>query len=228
MTRFVNFGVPLYMKKEPRKLSIEEANKIILEKVPMDERLKSVYLPMIAMDCSLYILRECLDRIRDMQLSNTKKPYRELRECDENYCNDNYRAMQPDLFRKFTEQTKELYEIWSRDFIIFNFQYQQALLNVGCNVGAELAMIIALACMVKRINKYVIDLDRKFSNRISELIGKGINYQTSDNGYSLRIIKAVDSLLTIFGVPTDISTDNTDLAMRVFNNKLKCTNVWEE
>ena len=228
MSRFINVGIPMYgVHKEPKKLSVEEANKIILEKVPMEERLKSVYHPMIAMDCSLYILRECLAQIRNMGSSKTKKPYRELMECNENYCKDNYRAMQPTLFKKFTEQTKELYKIWGTDFIIFRLQYSQALLSKNIEVSQQVAMIAALACVVKRINMYVVSLDRSFSNRISELLGKGITYQTSDNGYSLRIIKAVDSLLEVLGVPY-IDTAQTELAIKVLDVKLKGTNIWEE
>lgn len=228
MSKFINLGAPMYaVSKAPKKLSVEEANKIILEKVPMEERLKSVYHPMIAMDCSLYILRECLTQIRTMGSSKTKKPYRELMECDKSYCNDNYRAMQPTLFKKFTEKTKELYKIWGTDFIIFRLQYSQALLNDNIEVNQQVAMIAALACVVKRINMYVVNLDRSFSNRISELLGKGIHYQTSDNGYSLRIIKAVDDLLEVLGVPY-IETTQTELAMKVLDVKLKGTNIWEE
>lgn len=228
MSKFVNLGAPMYVvSKAPKKLSIEEANKIILDKVPMEERLKSVYHPMIAMDCSLYILRECLAQIRTMGSSKTKKPYRELIECDKSYCNDNYHAMQPTLFKKFTEQTKELYKIWSNDFVIFRIQYSQALFNKNIEVSKQVAMIAALACVVKRINMYVVSLDRSFSNRISELLGKGITYQTSDNGYSLRIIKAVDDLLEVLGVPY-IETTHTELAMKVLDVKLKATNIWEK
>lgn len=228
MSKFVNLGAPMYVvSKAPKKLSVEEANKIILEKVPMEERLKSVYYPMIAMDCPLYILRECLAQIRTMGSSKTKKHYRELIECDKSYCNDNYHAMQPILFKKFTEQTKELYKIWSNDFVIFRIQYSQALLSKNINVNSQVAMIAALACVVKRINMYVVNLDRSFSNRISELLGKGITYQTSDNGYSLRIIKAIDDLLEVLGVPY-IETTHTELAMKVLDVKLKGTNVWEE
>lgn len=228
MRKFINVGVPMFCtQKEQKKLSVEEANKIILEKVPMEERLKSVYYPMIAMDCSLYILRECLEQIRNMGSSKTKNTYRELMECAKNYCNDNYSAMQPALFKKFTEQTEELYKIWSTDFGIFRIQYSQALYNKNINVSSQIAMIATLACVVKRINIYVVNLDRSFSNRISELLGKGITYQTSDNGYSLRIIKAIDALLEVLGVPY-IETTNTELAMKVLDVKLKATKIWEE
>lgn len=228
ISKFINLGVPMYgIAKTPKKLSVEEANKIILEKVPIEERLKSVYHPMIAMDCSIYILRECLAQIRTMGSSKTKKPYRELMECDKRYCNDNYHAMQPTLFKKFTEQTKELYKIWSNDFVIFRFQYSQALLSKNIEVSKQVAMIAALACVVKRINMYVVSLDRSFSNRISELLGKGITYQTSDNGYSIRLIKAVDALLEVLGVPY-IETTQTELAIKVLDVKLKGTNIWEE
>lgn len=228
ISKLINLGFPMYdIAKTPKKLSVEEANKIILEKVPIEERLKSVYHPMIAMDCSIYILRECLAQIRTMGSSKTKKPYRELMECDKIYCNDNYHAMQPTLFKKFTEQTKELYKIWSNDFVIFRFQYSQALLSKNIEVSKQVAMIAALACVVKRINMYVVSLDRSFSNRISELLGKGITYQTSDNGYSIRLIKAVDALLEVLGVPY-IETTQTELAMKVLDVKLKGTNIWEE
>lgn len=43
-----------------KKLSVEEMNKIVLEKIPLEERLRAVYLPIIAMDCACYLSEDLL------------------------------------------------------------------------------------------------------------------------------------------------------------------------
>lgn len=211
-----------------KKLSVEECNKIILEKVPLEDRLKSVYHPMIAMDCSLYILRDCLAQIRTLGYQKTKKVYRELLECDKLYSSDTYRAMQPKLYNEFTEKTKELYKLWSQDFFLFQLQYFQIIRNLGVEITKQEALVIALAYLAKRINQYVITLDRKFSELLSSYIGMGIVYQTSDNSYSLKIIEAVDRLLEVFNVPTDITNAQVELSIKIFDTKLREVVVWEK
>lgn len=229
MKKILNNGAGIFLPITQRKrLSIEECNKIILEKVPLEDRLKSVYHPMIAMNCSLYILRDCLAQMRTLGRQKTKRACRELLECDKFYSSDTYRAMRPELYRKFTEKTKELYELWSKNFFLLQLQYFQLIRNLGIEINEQEALAIALVYIVKRINKYVITLDRKFSALLSSYIGMDITYQTSDNSYSLKIIKAADSLLGVFNVPTDLTNSQVELAMKIFDVKLKDVVVWEE
>lgn len=177
-----------------RKLSVEEMNKIILEKIPLEERLRAVYIPIIVMDCACYLSEDLLTILRTLRLDDTKKTSRIIRSCVEGYRNDNYRVMRSDLYQDLSNSTKEFYNSLSRDIIIYQIQYQQAMLDKGLRFGIEVEKLIAIAYIVRELVRFVLELDRNFSKRMSDLLGKEINYTTEDNHYCLEMIKALNGL----------------------------------
>lgn len=203
-----------------RKLSVEEMNKIILEKIPLEERLRAVYLPIIVMDCACYLSEDLLTILRTLRLDDTKKTSRTIRSCVEGYRKDNHRIMCSDLYQDLSNSTKELYNSLSRDIIIWQVQYQQAMLDGGLRVGIEVGKLIAVAYIVRELVRFVLELDRNFSKRVSDLLGKEISYTTEDNHYCLEMIKALDGLFGILKVPGYLRTNQTDMAFRVFKNKV--------
>lgn len=208
-----------------KKLSVEEMNKIILEKVPLEERLRAVYLPIIAMDCACYLSEDLLTILRTLRLDDTKKTSRVIRSCVEGYRSDNCYIMRSDLYKDLSNSTKEFYNSLSRDIFIYQLQYRQAMLNLNLNLSLEVEELVAVAYIVRELVRFVIELDRKFSKRMSDLLGKGINYTTEDNHYCLEMIKALNGLFVILKVPGDLRTEQTDMAFRVFKNKLNSVKI---
>lgn len=208
-----------------RKLSVEEMNKIILEKIPLEERLRAVYIPIIVMDCACYLSEDLLTILRTLRLDDTKKTSRTIRSCVEGYRNDNYRVMRSDLYQDLSNSTKEFYNSLSRDIIIYQIQYQQAMLDKGLRFGIEVEKLIAITYIVRELVRFVLELDRNFSKRISDLLGKEINYTTEDNHYCLEMIKALNGLFDILKVPGDLRTNQTDMAFRVFKNKVNSIKI---
>lgn len=208
-----------------RRLSAEEMNKIILEKVPLKERLRAVYLPIIAMDCACYLAEDLLTLMATLRLDITKKISRTIRSCVEGYRNDNWRVMRSDLYKSLSNATKEFYTSLSRDMIIYQIQYQQAMLDRKLPLKTQIAKMVAMSYIIRELVRFVVTLDRDFSKRVSDLLGKDVNYATEDNRYCLEIDKALNELLSIFGVPHDLSTYQTDMAFKVFKNKLYAIEV---
>ena len=208
-----------------RKLSVEEMNKIILEKIPLEERLRAVYIPIIVMDCACYLSEDLLTILRTLRLDDTKKTSRTIRSCVEGYRNDNYRVMRSDLYQDLSNSTKEFYNSLSRDIIIYQIQYQQAMLDKGLRFGIEVEKLIAVAYIVRELVRFVLELDRNFSKRMSDLLGKEINYTTEDNHYCLEMIKALNGLFDILKVPGYLRTNQTDMAFRVFKNKVNSIKI---
>lgn len=208
-----------------KKLSVEEMNKIILEKIPLEERLRAVYLPIITMDCACYLSEDLLTILRILRLNDTKKTSRVIRECVEGYRRDNYQVMRSDLYQDLSNSTKEFYNSLSRDILIYQLQYRQALLNCKLNLDLEVEKLVAVAYIVRELVRFVLELDRKFSKRMSDLLGKGINYTTEDNYYCLELIKALNGLFSTLKVPDYLRTDQTDMAFRVFKNKLNSVKI---
>lgn len=208
-----------------RKLSVEEMNRIILEKIPLEERLRAVYIPIIVMDCACYLSEDLLTILRTLRLDDTKKTSRTIRSCVEGYRNDNYRIMRSDLYQDLSNSTKEFYNSLSRDIIIYQIQYQQAMLDKGLRFGIEVEKLIAIAYIVRELVRFVLELDRNFSKRMSDLLGKEINYTTEDNHYCLEMIRALNGFFDILKVPGYLRTNQTDMAFRVFKNKVNSIKI---
>lgn len=208
-----------------KKLSVEEMNKIILEKIPLEERLRAVYLPIIVMDCACYLSEDLLTILRTLRLDDTKKTSRVIRSCVEGYRTDNYRVMRSDLYQELSNSTKEFYNSLSQDMLIYQIQYRQAMLNRKLTFGVEVEKLVAVAYIVRELVHFVLELDRKFSKRMSDLLGKDITYTTEDNHYCLEMIKALNGLFVVLKVPSDLRTEQTDMAFRVFKNRLNSVRV---
>lgn len=208
-----------------RKLSVEEMNKIILEKIPLEERLRAVYIPIIAMDCACYLSEDLLTILRTLRLDNTKKTSRVIRECIEGYRKDNYYVMHSDLYQDLSNSTKEFYNSLSWDMTIYQLQYRQAMLDRKLSLSSEVEQLVSVAYIVRELVQFVLELDRQFSKRMSDLLGKNINYTTEDNHYCLDMVKALNGLFSVLKVPGDLRTDQTDNALRVFKNKLNSVEV---
>ena len=208
-----------------RKLSVEEMNKVILEKIPLEERLRAVYLPIIAMDCACYLSEDLLTILRTLRLDATKKTSRVIRSCVEGYRNDNYRVMHSDLYQDLSNSTKEFYNSLSRDMMIYQLQYRQAMLDRKLSLGLEVEQLVSVAYIVREIVLFVLELDRQFSKKMSDLLGKNINYTTEDNHYCLDMVKALNGLFSVLKVPGDLRTNQTDMALRVFKNRLNSVKI---
>lgn len=208
-----------------KRLSVEEMNKILLEKIPLEERLRAVYLPIIAMDCACYLAEDLLAALRELRLENTKKVSRAIRGCIEGYRKDNLHAMRSDLYRSLSESTKDCYQWLSRDMTIYQLQYQQALLDRNLRFGLEAEKLVATAYVIRELVGLVLELDRSFSEGISDLLGKEINYVTEDNRYCLDMRKALNELFKVLNVPDDLRTVQTDMALKVFRNRLNSISI---
>lgn len=220
----IDFKIPpiFPQREQPRKLSVEEMNKIVLEKIPLEERLRSVYFPIIAMDCVCYLVDDLLPILKEQRKYDTRKNSRGLRACSEGYRKDNYNVMGSDLYKNLIDTTRECYNSLDMSMYIYRLQYRQALLNRKMHLDTlEEENIMTYSYIIRDIARYVIELDREFSKRISDLLGKDIHYTTEDNGHCKNLIAEANKLLDLLDVPKDLSTPNTILALNIFKNKLK-------
>ena len=95
------------------------------------------------------------------------------------------------------------------------------MLNRKLNLGLEVEQLVSVAYIVREIVQFVLELDRQFSKRMSDLLGKSINYTTKDNHYCLDMVKALNGLFSVLKVPGDLRTNQTDMAFRVFKKQIK-------
>lgn len=210
--------------RSTRKMSTEEMNKLVLERVPLEERLRAVYLPIIAMDCACYLADDLLVVMGKAQLDSTKKISRTLRSSVEGYRSDNQRVMRSDLYKNLTNSTRGFYNSLSQDMLVHQIQYQQALLDRKLYFTEGVTKIVALSYIVRKIVRFVLELDRDFSKRISDLLGKEVTYTTEDNHHCVAMENALSQMLKVLDFENvgldSLETYQTDMSFKVFKNKL--------
>lgn len=206
---------------QQRKMSAEEMNQLLLQKVPFKERMDAVYIPIIAQDCACYLCEDVIRLLRELKMSETKKSCRELDTCIREYREGNRKAMTFELFEDLQKKSKDVYEWIATDMFIYILQYTQTLYNKGFKTfNQQQLKVISEAYVVRQILTYVIQLDRDFSKKISSFLPIEVHYHTEDNGYSVRMIKALTDIFKAFKTPDDLDSTNIQLSYKVFQNRM--------
>lgn len=208
---------------QKRQLSVDEMNQLLLEKVPFKERMDAVYIPMVAQDCACYLCEDVIRMLRELKMSRTRKVCRELDTSIKEYRDSIRQEMRlhDGLFDDMQEKSKAVYNWIGQDTHIHILQYTQELYNRGVDLGAEINRVISEAYVVRKILRYVLQLDRDFSAKISSYLPLDVHYQTYDNKYCVRMDKALTSLFKEFNTPDPLDSANIQLSYKVFQNRLR-------
>lgn len=209
-----------------KRLTEEEANNLVLDKIPFEERMRSVYHPLFVIDCALYAIEDITTLLVEMQKSSTKKDCRKIKENVASYQRDNYRVMQSSLYNDIQERSKKFYEEIMLSLYIFQLQYQQQLLKRGICLTKDVEALIAKCFLARELLMFAQKLDKDFSNRMSELLGTTITYTTEENPYCGNIINALEGIIKTLGSPLDLHSSELDTCIKVFSNKVKEIRVW--
>lgn len=201
-------------------------NKLILERVPLEERLKAVYLPVAVMDCSCYIADELLGYLKLSGKDCTKKGSRLIKSSVEQYRKDNYSVMRAKLYADLSDKTRKFYESIIRDFQMYKLQYRQELLNRNISAnGLETAIVMTY--ILKELVNYSLELDRDYAAKISSYIGNELHYRVEANQNCLNIIAGADSILTSLELPLSINSGNIELSYKIFKNNILSVKIWK-
>lgn len=208
---------------QKRKLSVDEMNQLLLEKVPFKERMDAVYIPIVAQDCACYLCEDVIRMLRELKMSCTRKACRELDTSIKEYRDDNRRVMgiHDGLFDDVQKKSKAVYDWISQDMYIHIIQYTHELYHRGIDLGTEVTKVISEAYVVRKILRYVIQLDRDFSTKLSSYLPLDVHYQTYDNKYCVRMDKALTSLFKEFNTPDPLDSANIQISYKVFQNRLR-------
>lgn len=210
-------------KVQQRQMSVDEMNQLLLEKVPFKERMDAVYIPIVAQDCACYLCEDVIRMLRELKMSCTRKSCRELDTSIKEYRDANRRAMNihAGLFEDMQRKSKAVYDWIGQDMYIHVLQYSQELYNRGVDLGPVVTKVISEAYVVRKILRYVLQLDRDFSAKISSYLPFDVKYQTDDNEYCVRMDKALTSLFEEFNTPDPLDSVNIQLSYQIFQNRLK-------
>lgn len=154
-------------KVQQRQMSVDEMNQLLLEKVPFKERMDAVYIPIVAQDCACYLCEDVIRMLRELKMSCTRKSCRELDTSIKEYRDANRRAMNihAGLFEDMQRKSKAVYDWIGQDMYIHVLQYSQELYNRGVDLGPVVTKVISEAYVVRKILRYVLQLDRDFLSK---------------------------------------------------------------
>lgn len=203
-----------------RKLSAAEANKIIFERIPLDRRMAATYHPIIVMDCACYIADSLFALLKEKRIRTTLPYTRRLKAEINKYRSENRVVMHSDLYADFSQHTIDIYKWMYNDILIYQQSYIQEVLKRGIRTTNEMKTTIAQLYIIRTLTQYVIALDRKFSQEMSDILGKQIHYTTEDNKRCLGIIKAANEMLSFLNIPLDLHSEFTDRSYKVLKNKV--------
>lgn len=208
-----------------KRLSENEMFQIVLERVPLEERLKSVYVPIIAMGCALYLVEDLLSLLRTVKFDKTKKSSRIITEASKNYVRSNNTVMTKELQDILKEKVDTFYSGVSKDLTILGLQYAQALLDKGLQKPSSESMILNYAYTIKVVVSLITRMDREFSKRISDILGKDIVYKTEDDGNCIRLLEGIDKLILSLDAPLELDSSRIELATKIVTIKLNNLNI---
>lgn len=216
--------LPLNRQQE---LKVNSIANLIAERVPLEQRLRSVYIPITATDVAFYLWEDLERQLITAKVSVMRPMTRKMRFIISDYRKKISDVMQTPLYKSLSGKTRELYDSITMHNLVCRLQYQQALLDRGISITPTLRNIVATAYQIRDVMKYVIEVDREFTKMISDFLGPDVPYYTQDNQHSLDTIKCCEQLMGILGVPTDLKSTQTELAMKVLKNKINELKLWE-
>ena len=208
------------------KLTEKEANRIVLEKIPFEERMKSVYYPLFTIDCASYVIEDIMTDIVSLGKSCTKPAYRVLKKNIQEYQKANMEVMKSDLYNSIRKYTREFYQEIYMSLFIFQMQYQQELLRRKIYLDKFIEALTAKCFLARELIRYSQSLDKQFSKRMSSPLGVNIVYVTEENTYCSYIISSLEDLIKALGSPTALESPTMIDSLKAFGNKLNKLRVW--
>ena len=202
------------------KLTKEEFTRVMAAKVPLELRLKSVYIPIILMHPICDIVNVVLDKFAELKRGETKAVCRKTRECIKTYEDGNMHVMPWNLYIRLGEMGNEFLSNLGKYLEISQYTYLNRILNVELTTRTvERAMCVCY--VILDMLKYILQYERESSKEIQRLIGKEITYVTEDNPFVLELMKYIFEILGTYKAPKSISDTNTQLSYRIFKAQVE-------
>ena len=193
----------------------------IMQEIPLEDRLNSVYVPLSCMNIAKYIFEQNLiPCFRDeLHIDATKQITRKMREAFKDYYCENNKTMTFDLQKKFESATKEIYERMLTDFYLLKLQYSQCLINID-SIPENMHSSITYTYMMYEILKIAKRTVESFADRYS--ITKGIGFEHFDKNMHEVYMLCLTLIRDIFHIPyyANITSYQIEMCYKVYQNKI--------
>lgn len=206
------------MKRLP---PIKEVMSRIMEEIPLEDRLNSVYVPLSCMNIAKYIFEQNLIPCfrNELRIDATKQITRKMREAFKDYYYENNKIMTFDLQKKFESATKEIYEQMLTDFYLLKLQYSQCLINID-SIPENMHSSITYTYMMYEILEIAKRTVESFADRYS--VTKGIGFKHFDKNMHEVYMLCRTLIRDIFHIPfyANITSYQIEMCYKVYQNKI--------
>ena len=207
-------------------ISVEEMNRILYEKVPLEDRLRSVYVPLTLMLCIGRMIDGLTTLMRLMRRDEPKEFYRGIKSVMESMEKEYIQTMNERLYSFIKRYADNFFLAFMDDFVVYQLSYINLLKE---NYDEDFRSIGARAYILKVFTKYVIQYDRDSTKMIQKYIGNAFHYVTQDDKNCTRILELVDTFFSKFGMDPNLASNNTEMSYNVFRNRVKNIKYkWED
>lgn len=193
----------------------------IMEEIPLEDSLNSVYVPLSCMNIAKYIFEQNLiPCFRDeLRINATKQITRKMREAFKGYYYENNKIMTFDLQKKFESATKEIYEQMLTDFYLLKLQYSQCLINID-TISENMHSSITYTYMMYEILEISKRTVESFADRYS--VTKGIGFEHFDKNMYEVYMLCRTLIRDIFHIPyyVNITSYQIEMCYKVYQNKI--------
>lgn len=193
----------------------------IMQEIPLEDRLNSVYVPLSCMNIAKYIFEQNLIPCfrNELRMDATKQIIRKMREAFKDYYYENNKTMTFDLQKKFESATKEIYERMLTDFYLLKLQYLQCLINID-SIPENMHSSITYTYMMYEILKIAKRTVESFAGRYS--ITKGIGFEHFDKNMHEVYMLCRTLIRDIFHIPyyANITSYQIEMCYKVYQNKI--------
>lgn len=206
------------MKRLP---PVNEVMSRIMEEIPLEDRLNSVYVPLSCMNIAKYIFEQNLIPCfrNELRIDATKQITRKMREAFQCYYYENNKIMTFDLQKKFESATKEIYEQMLTDFYLLKLQYSQCLINID-SIPENMHSSITYTYMMYEILEIAKRTVENFSSRYK--ITNGIGFEHFDKNMHEVYMLCFTLIRDIFHIPfyVNITSYQIEMCYKVYQNKI--------
>ena len=201
-------------------VSPERMNEILKKEIPLELRLKSVYIPIFTLNCAFITVSHILSLLRQLKSDDTKHSYRKLGGGGGVWRKNNLDEMGDKMYECVSTNSKNLYDRLNDDLSMFEIQYSMVLNKY--NFTRIENKILSKCYMVYQMLGYVLVLDKKYCKQFNEILGGSIDYQIEEDELVLKLRELVSDIVWSLGgmKPDDVYNNNIGLSFQIFKNAI--------
>lgn len=211
-------------KVHPNDLTIEETNRVIEHKVPMDLRLKAVYVPIVSAFIAIGKFKQAVDILTALRVKTIKKMISRMKETINDYDVMLYRQMGPELYRQVQKAVESIVTPNSN----FGFSNAGMFLDIFDNTlyseaedkdasYEDLTDIVVKMLTAIEFSKHVHTLDKEYAAYINEACGRLVTYSYREDQHLRSLIDDASFIVEVIDLPELMTQRAIDAKEKLFS-----------